>query len=294
MRPHTYILFSLSLIALLTNLSGQSSVWKISKGDQHLYLGGTCHMLRADDYPLPQEFEHAYEQAHTLVFEIDPAALNDPAFATELMAKARYNDGRSLKTVLSPEAYSALENQGKQSNLPIALFDSMKPGMVMMMITMQELAKQGVHQEGVDLHYHQRGLKDGKTILALEDPSYQIELIVNMGEGQESELVLFGLQDLDQMGNEFGQIIAAWRTGDLQRLQALFIDDLLEFPQLYQDLISDRNLKWLPQLEDMLQTPEIEFVLVGVGHAVGQDGVLTHLRNNGYHIEQIRQPTAQQ
>ncbi len=50
---------------------GQSSVWKISKGAQTLYIGGTCHILRLDDYPLPAEFDLAYAAADKLVLEVD-------------------------------------------------------------------------------------------------------------------------------------------------------------------------------------------------------------------------------
>ncbi|ADE55155.1 TraB/GumN family protein [Coraliomargarita akajimensis] len=281
------LLCLLSSCLLASGLLAQSSVWKISKGSNTLYIGGTCHLLRTSDYPLPKEFDRAYEQAASLVFEINPGDLADPAFANRLMAKSQYTDGRSLQTVLSEEAYSALEKQGQKSNLPIQLFDSMKPGMVVMMITMQEFAKQGVSQEGVDLHYYQRGTKDGKKVHALESSEYQIDLIANMGEGKESELVLFSLKDLDQIGSYFDQMVSAWRHGDLEQLNQLFIQDLQEFPTLYDDMIRQRNQNWIPELERMLQTAETEFVLVGAGHAAGKDGVLALLEQRGCTIEQI-------
>ncbi|MDR0639460.1 MAG: TraB/GumN family protein [Spirochaetaceae bacterium] len=61
-------------------LYGETSVWKISNGDNVLYLGGTIHLLRESDYPLPQAFEAAFEQSDILVFEASvddfPASLN--------------------------------------------------------------------------------------------------------------------------------------------------------------------------------------------------------------------------
>lgn len=277
------------LLFLLLNasLTAQSSVWKISKGDTSVYLGGTCHILRKSDYPLPQEFDDAYDASDALVFEIDPNSLEDPVFATQLMMAAAYTDGRSLQTVLSNEAYESLAEHGEKVNLPIGLLNGMKPGMALMMITIQELAKQGVHQEGVDVHYSKRGLEDGKTINALETAEFQIEVLSSMGEGYESEFVLYGLQDLDQIGELFDVMIAAWRTGDLDKLNKLFIDDMKEYPQLYQDLLVLRNLRWLPQIEAMLETPETEFVLVGVAHAVGHDGLIKLLEAKGYKVDQL-------
>ena len=277
------------LLALLpAALLAESSVWKVSKGEQSLYIGGTCHVLRSTDYPLPAEFDQAYEAADTLVFEIDPAAAQDPAFAMQLLAKASYTDGRTLKSVLSPEAYAALAAQGKQSGLPIELLNTLKPGMVMMMLTMQELTNAGVTEEGVDMYYHARGVKDGKSVDSLETPEFQIDLLTSMGEGIEDELVLYGLEDLKHMQKLFDQLIGAWRSGDLAEIETLFISDMVDYPELYSKLLVDRNRRWIPQIEAYLVTPEVEFVLVGAAHAASEDGILALLKNRGYSVEQVQ------
>jgi len=278
---------TLLLVLIPTALLAQSSVWKVSKGEHSLYIGGTCHVLRSTDYPLPVEFDHAYQAADTLIFEIDPAAAQDPAFAMQLLAQASYTDGRTLKSVLSPEAYAALTEQGKQSGLPIEMLNSLKPGMVMMMLTMQELAKAGVTEEGVDMHYHARGVKDGKPVLSLETAEFQIDLLTSMGEGIENELVLYGLEDLGKMKTLFNELIGAWRSGDLAKIEALFIADMVDYPELYSKLLADRNHRWIPQIKGYLESPEIEFVLVGAAHAASADGLLAILKDEGYDIEQL-------
>jgi len=276
------------LVALLpTVLIAESSVWKVSKGEQSLYIGGTCHILRSADYPLPAEFDLAYAAADTLVFEIDPAAAQDPNFAMQLLGKASYTDGRNLKSVLSAETYAALAAQCQQTGLPIEMLNGMKPGMVMMMLTVQELAKAGVSAEGVDMHYHSLGVKDGKVVQSLETPEFQIELLTSMGEGMEDELVRYGLEDLGQMRELFDELMTAWRSGDLAQIEALFIDDMADYPELYANMLVDRNQRWIPQIEVMLQTPETELVLVGVAHAASDDGILALLKAKGYTIEQL-------
>lgn len=277
------------ILALLPSLLlAESSVWKVSKGEQSLYIGGTCHVLRPSDYPLPAEFDLAYAASDTLVFEIDPAAAQDPAFAMKLLAKASYTDGRSLKSVLSDEAYQALAAQGKKSGLPIEVLNGMKPGMVVMMLTIQELTKAGVSQEGVDMHYHALGIKDNKPVQSLETPEFQIDLITSMGDGMEDELVLYGLEDLSHMKELFDELIGAWRSGDLAQIEELFLSDMRDYPELYATMLSDRNQRWIPQIEAFLKSPEIEFVLVGVAHAAGDDGVLKLLKDEGYSVEQVK------
>jgi uncharacterized protein YbaP (TraB family) len=83
-------------------------------------------------------------------------------------------------------------------------------------------------------------------------------------------------------------MIAAWRIGDNDALSELFVADMLEqAPEIYDSLLKQRNLNWLPQLEDMLESPEIEFVLVGAAHLVGPDGLLAMLQAKGYQISQL-------
>lgn len=279
---------ALILTLLPSLLLAESSVWKISKGEQSLYIGGTCHVLRPSDYPLPAEFDTAYAASDTLVFEIDPAAAQDPAFAMQLLAKASYTDGRSLKSVLSDKAYAALAAQGKKSGLPIEMLNGIKPGMVMMMLMMQELTKAGVSEEGVDMHYHALGLKDNKSVQSLETPEFQIDLITSLGEGMEDELVLYGLEDLSHMQELFSELIGSWRTGDLAQIEALFLSDMRDYPELYAKMLVDRNQRWIPQIEAYLKSPEIEFVLIGVAHAAGEDGILHLLEGQGYSVEQVR------
>ncbi|MGZ0657318.1 TraB/GumN family protein [Coraliomargarita sp. W4R72] len=269
------------------SLSAQSSVWEVSKGAHSVYLGGTCHILRASDYPLPVEFDAAYEAADRLVFEVAPADLQAPAFAMQMMAESVYKDGRTLKSVLSPEAYTALAEECSKANMPIEMIQSMKPSMAVMMLTIQELIKAGVSQEGVDIHYGNLAATDNKPIAALETAQFQLNLITTLGDGVESELVLYSLQDLDQISELFDQIIASWRSGNLDTINQLFIEDMAAYPEIYDAMLKDRNARWLPQIEAMLATDPTEFILVGVAHMAGKDGLVKRLEARGYTVTQV-------
>lgn len=244
-------------------------------------------MLRATDFPLPAEFDHAYAAADNLILEVDPESMEDPQIAMQLMKSGRYTDGRSLKDVLSPKAYSALVEQGRKSGLPSAVLNGFKPGMAVMMVSLQELTKIGVTQEGVDMIYAKRAKKDRKPIHSLETAAFQIEMITSMGEGLESEFVLYSLRDLEQIETFFDELIRAWRSGDNAALVKLFVDDMREFPDVYAKLIVNRNKNWLKQIEPMLKTPETELILVGAGHLVGPDGLLKELAGAGCQVENL-------
>jgi len=280
----------LALCSVLTtaNLLAQSSVWKVSSGNHDVYIGGTCHILRPSDFPLPDEFAQAYEQADRLVFEIDPSQLQSPAFSQQLMAASRFENGKTLKDVLSNEAYRALEKQAAASGLPMAILDPIKPGMAVTMLMMTELMKIGVTQEGVDLYYAKQAHQDQKPIDSLETVDFQIDLLTSLGEGMESELVLYSLKDLEQIESVFDQLITAWQQGDLESIQTLFVDDMAHYPAIYDAMLKDRNQRWIPQIESMLEDDETEYVLVGLAHIAGPDGILQLLESAGYQIEQVQ------
>ena len=66
----SYLLVLLALF-FAHHAYADSSVWKVVKGEDYLFIGGTVHMLSESDYPLPQEYEKAYSQSERLVFETD-------------------------------------------------------------------------------------------------------------------------------------------------------------------------------------------------------------------------------
>jgi uncharacterized protein YbaP (TraB family) len=58
-------------------------------------------------------------------------------------------------------------------------------------------------------------------------------------------------------------------------------------PVTHKALFSDRNTKWLPQIEAIAHKNENYLVIVGAGHLVGDDGVVAQLRRDGYTVEQM-------
>ena len=89
----TLALISLSVVTLTA--AADSSVWKVSSGDNLLYVGGTLHVLRQKDYPLPVEFGRAYQAADTLIFETDIAQLHSPEVMQKMQQAMRYPEGIS-------------------------------------------------------------------------------------------------------------------------------------------------------------------------------------------------------
>jgi uncharacterized protein YbaP (TraB family) len=268
--------------------NAESSVWKVQKGDSVLYLGGTCHMLRKADYPLPPEYDRAYHASEVVVFETDIGELQQPAMQQKLLTEARYADGSTLEQHLSTNTFSELRIYCESNEIPLESFMQYKPSVLMVSLALMELMKLGVTQKGVDPFFYERAMKDQKKVQGLETVNEQIHYIVSMADGYEDEFVTYTLGDMKNIRQQFETISEAWRRGDTKELNEFMVNDLkTRWPELYQKVIVNRNQKWLPLLDEYQKTPETEFILVGVGHLVGPDGVIEALKGKGYKVTQL-------
>jgi hypothetical protein len=243
-------------------------------------------VLAKSDYPLPAAFENAYRQSAIVVLETDMQKMQTPEFQTLLQSKIVYTDGRSLKTVLKKTTYQALEEHMSSRGLPIANFEQLKPGMVAITLTLFELQRLGLVGTGVDEFFSLKARDDGKAIGQLESAEKQLAFLSTLGDGREDALITQTLSEIQQLPQLMTSLKAAWRQGDRDKMKALAITPIeKDFPKVYQQLIVQRNMDWIPEIEQMLKTKQVEFILVGAAHLVGEDGILAQLAARGYTIE---------
>ncbi|MFT7492319.1 MAG: hypothetical protein ACI80S_001919 [Pseudohongiellaceae bacterium] len=282
-------------ICLLLSISAltdaKSSVWKITSGDNILFLGGTIHLLTKQDFPLPAEFELAYQRADLLVFEVEPDIVNSPASQQKFAQYAYYSDGTQLSDVLDTSTYQMLNNFLTSRGLLMTSFESMKPGMLAAVLTVVELQRLGLAGKGVDEFFSDKSRRDNKSQLALETIDDQFRALATLGIGRESFTIRHALGEAEKIAGLMQDIKKAWRAGDNQALVNVSLTPWMNrFPALYESLLVQRNNRWLPQLEALLATPAKEYVLVGALHLVGKDGLLRLLRQKGYKVEQLIKP----
>ena len=282
------LLLTIALLQVAHGVWADAPVWRVTDGESTVYLGGTVHLLRPEDYPLPEEFDQAYEGSSELFFETDISSMNDLSVQAQMLQQLTYSDGRTLKDVLDTEAYAALETYTAGVGMPLMMLEQFKPGMIVSTLQVLEFQRMGFTPQGVDAFFNAQALTDGKSVGALETLDEQIGFLAAMGEGVESEFIMMSLEDLDNTAKLMDEMIEAWRVGDSQALQTLFVDDMLErAPAVYDSLLRQRNLRWVPQIEAMFNDQGTEFVLVGAAHLVGADGLVELLRARGYDISKL-------
>lgn len=271
-----------------TSVLAKASVWKVSNGKNTLYLAGTIHVLSKADYPLPQQYLNAYQDASVLAFEVDLKKTESQAFQQKVVQQGMYQAGTNIEPLLKPTTIHRLKQHLASEGINYQAWAQFKPGLLSIMLTMRQLAKNGVSEEGVDKFWYLKARADGKSISALETIDEQLAFMLSMGKGMENQMITQTLDDIAQLSSVMPEMVSAWRKGDMQALSAVALDSWKsDYPGLYQDLLVERNLNWIPELHTYLQTPETEMVLVGVLHMPGQDGLLALLKKKGYQISQM-------
>ena len=274
-------------VFLANTVQADAPVWKVSKGNFHIYIGGTIHVLDEQDYPLPAEFEQAYELAEKLVFEVDIAQVNTLEFQQKLLQKALYRDGSTLASHLQPATFNQLQEFMIQRGIPLENMLSFKVGMLLTILTVNELQRNGIQGIGVDQYFNLKAREDKKPIAALETIEQQIDFLTSLGEGEEDQIVLQTIEELENFGEDFSTLKSAWRSGDMPALIEVGLQDFLAFPRAYESMLVNRNRAWIPGIEAMLEDEQVEYVLLGVLHLVGNDSVLAMLKARGYHVEKL-------
>ena len=263
------------------------TLW-IAKGAHNtVYLLGSVHVLKPGDRDLPTEALRAYSQAAALVMEIDLNSLGaDPSLGIDPSLES-LPEGETLAGVLGASVYERFATHARTLGLTPGIFSTFQPWFAAMAMQQAELSHQGFDaSSGVDEQFAERAASDHKPIIALETVQQQLGFFAHLSIDQQRRFLLYMLDDADDAFDSADAVVAAWRSGDVVRLEGLLRESLNKYPELFRMLTIDRNRRWLPTVTGLLADRQDYLVIVGALHLVGEDGLVNLLRQAGYRVEQ--------
>lgn len=280
------------LTCLLPSAAGASDdpdrsfLWRADRGGRSVYLLGSIHFMKPDAYPLSPAIETAYSDSEVLVFETDIEGLQRAAVG--LMAEGTLADGTTLDDVVSPELRRKLDARFDALGLGASAFERMKPWMIALSLTSMELMRAGyLSTEGIDAHFNARAQADGKEQRGLETPDEQIALFADLSAQESAAFLDVTLTELETVIPLVDRIVTAWKAGDATAIESILTESFEEHPALYRRMVTDRNRRWLPQVEALFDGPADAMVVVGSLHLVGDEGLVELLRAKGYEVSQL-------
>jgi len=266
-------------------------LWKVTgPGDSRVYLLGSFHLLRAQDYPLAADVDQAFAASKRVVFELSPQDMQSPQLTQKMLQAAVRTDGTELKRDLDPATWTKLQAYATANNLPLAQLQGMKPWFVGLTITLGQFTKMGLDPNlGLDRHFMQRAAAAGKPTSGLEDIDTQVGVLSGMSAAEQQQMVAEALDQADKADAEGRKLHDAWRRGDDKLLWTSMAAQMRgQYPQLYKRINTDRNDAWVPKLQQYLQAGQGgTLVVVGTLHLLGDDGVVAKLKAKGFTVERV-------
>ena len=196
-------------------------LWKVSDADNSVYLLGSFHLLRPGDYPLAASTDLAFEDAESVVFELSPAEMNDPALGQLMAAAARREDGKRLQDTVSAETWARLETWAARRGVLLENLQGLDAWFVGLTISLMEMQTLGLDPKlGLDRHFARRATEAGKQTEGLETGAEQIALFDGLEPGLQQQSLEDVLRDAEQMEENINRLHDLWRRGDAEGIEA--------------------------------------------------------------------------
>ena len=264
-------------------------VYAVQSDEVTLYLTGSIHVLREDDYPLPAVLSEVYGKSDALIMEIDLDDLDPLESAALIRSLAMAPNGSDLRSLMGEASFNRSMESALALGIDLERFGEVRPWFAALMVLEWSLRKAGYSPEnGVEQHFLRQAIADKKPIEGLETMDQQLNIFASLSDAEQGLFLEKTLAELDQLTDEIDKLLVAWKTGDDGVLESLLLDSFDEFPELFDELVDQRNQAWDRQLTEILRHGVKDYmVIVGALHLLGERGVIELLRQRGFEVRRL-------
>ena len=283
------LVFAATIFSLPTFAAGQPVTMWQTQGEQNtIYILGSIHLLRPSDYPIPSVIYDAYDQAETLIMELDMDDMDPMATQAVVMQLGMNSNGETLEDILGARDYATAVSLANDIEIPLSMLAGSKPWLAAVTVETLMLTRVGFDpSQGIEMHLTSRAAKDNKNVVGLETAQQQIEILAGLSMDAQREMLMQTLTEGGQIEALLDDIINAWRKGDINYLNETLLSDMEGSSELYQKVVVDRNKDWVRQIDSLLDDDNDYMIIVGTMHLVGADGVPSLLRQRGLTVQQM-------
>jgi uncharacterized protein len=270
--------------------STRCMVWKAQRGTATVWLCGSIHLLRENDYPLPEPYVKAFEEAKTVVMELPPGSAEDPETQKKIQRAGTLPEGESLQRSVSAATWNALEGWCRQTGMSTETMQPMKPWFAAITVPVVTLQRSGFSvSRGMERWFAAR--LGNRKAEGLESAEQQLRLFDTLDPKTREDMILQAVEEAANAPARAGQLAEAWREGDATRLGAVMQQSLGRFPDVTKLLLDDRHAAWIPAIERYLAGTETVMILVGSAHLAGKGSLIDLLEVRGVSLTQMEYKT---
>lgn len=271
-------------------------LWRISGNglERPSYVFGTHHMAPKailDSVPQVRQVQNEVQQ---VCGEVDMLNIQRSMRATaEAMLLP---SGKSLNDYLPADKRGVVDEVLKKYvgiGVDNGVVQRMCPAAVNNQIVSAMAAKQMPKEDAdfrVDVYFQTKADKAGKKVIALETVQQQLKLLFSATLNRQGTMLACTAENIDWMATQLEMLTDAYMHRDLVAIEEAINqeqgDDCDYNPEEKAALITDRNRAWVEQMPSIMAGSSTLFV-VGVGHLVGEEGLIKLLTAAGYKVEAV-------
>ncbi len=265
------------------------ALFVVRDADSTMYLFGTLHIRRPGVAWGGAQAQAGLAEASEVWTELEISPNTDAQMQGLVGRYGMAEPGRPLSSYFSAEENARIVAAAQQLGLQPQMVEAMKPWLVGLTIQVLQMMQAGYDPAaGADRQIDAFADANGKTARWFETAEEQISMLAGMSPDVQRQMVLEAVDEAEAGAALMERMATAWETGDLTTLEQLVVDDMrTEYPEFYQVLLADRNDRWMTVLHQELQGAGVDFVAVGAGHMLGEDGLVAQLRALGYTVERV-------
>lgn len=268
--------------------------WKVSDADSSVYLVGSVHVADPSMYPLSTDMLKAFDESDALVVEAD--ITNQTAGMQYMQQKMMYTDENTLDKNIPKELYDSFAEVVAPFGIAPEVYNKFKPWYAAMLVQNIQLSQNSYYAGlGIDLFFMSKvtGLKD---IMEVEGLKFQVDMFDSFSKELQIQYLEGALssdsQALEEQMKQLESLMKAWKSGDcigIEKILETEEDNSPEMKEFNEKMWTTRNDNMTEKVKTYLADPEGKtyFVVVGAGHVVGEDGIVSQLKGQ-YEIEQIK------
>lgn len=273
--------------------------YKISdKNNTTIYLLGSIHAADDTIYPLNDTIMNSFNDSDYLAVEVDTLSLqNNFDLSLKLAEKMMYNDSTTIKNHIGDELCNKMVNFLKEKKSYSSLYDNYKPvffeSLFENLIINDAMLKS---ESGIDMYFLSLASENNKKILEVESAEFQYNLLLNTPLELDKIIIEEYIDNYDLNVSQMKDLYELWKKGDKEQLENILINSesqnateeekkLME--NYNQSLIIDRNYGMANVLENYFEKKQNVFCVVGLGHVIGDEGIINLLQKRGYDVAQL-------
>lgn len=254
------------------------------------YLFGTHHLAPLSTIDQVKGTREAFQSAKAVVGEMD-MTVDQMSLAMRLQPYMIAPADSTLSKVISPEDFARISGEFQTiAGMPLAMFEGMRPmvpGTLVAMVMVQNDMPEFNPEEQLDTWFQSEGVKEGKTIIALETPEQQGEILYcSQSIAKQAKDLVETLDNPDKGVESARKLNKAYADQDVETLYALTTAEDSD-PAFMEAILENRNADWMTKLPAIMKQQPC-FVAVGAMHLVGDKGLVGLLKSAGYTVTPIK------